>query len=135
MVSVFQRIFKIGQAEAHSFVDKLEDPIRMTEQGIRDLKKNLQEAMTSLAEVKATAIRLKKDADDQKKLAQDYERKAMLLLQKLQQGELQPPAEGQDEVRHAALAGLLLLSIMASLYAILNVLHGVRQLAVREPCE
>ena len=89
MVGVFQRIFKIGQAEAHSIVDKLEDPIRMTEQGIRDLKKNLQEAMTSLAEVKATAIRLKKDADDKKKLAQDYERKAMLLLQKAQQGELQ----------------------------------------------
>ena len=89
MVSVFQRIFKIGQAEAHSFVDKLEDPIRLTEQGIRDLKKNLQEAMTSLAQVKATAISLKKDADDQKKLAQDYERKAMLLLQKSQQGELQ----------------------------------------------
>ncbi len=89
MVSVFQRIFKIGQAEAHSIVDKLEDPIRMTEQGIRDLKKNLQEAMTALAQVKATAIRLKKDADDQKKLAQDYERKAMLLLQKLQRGELQ----------------------------------------------
>jgi phage shock protein A len=91
MVSVFQRLFKIGQAEAHSVVDKLEDPIRMTEQGIRDLKKNLQEAMTSLAQVKATAIRLKKDADDQKKLAQDYERKAMLLLQKLQQGEMQRP--------------------------------------------
>ena len=89
MLNVFQRIFKIGQAEAHSVVDKLEDPIRMTEQGIRDLKKNLQEAMTSLAQVKATAIRLKKDADDQQKLAQDYERKAMLLLQKLQQGELQ----------------------------------------------
>jgi phage shock protein A len=82
-------MFKIGQAEAHSVVDKLEDPIRMTEQGIRDLKKDLQQAMTAVASVKATAIRLKKDADDQKKLAQDYERKAMLLLQKMQAGELQ----------------------------------------------
>lgn len=89
MASVFQRMFKIGQAEAHSVVDNLEDPIRMTEQGIRDLKKDLQQAMIALAQVKATAIRLRKDADDQKKLAQDYERKAMLLLQKMQKGELQ----------------------------------------------
>ncbi|MFQ5707505.1 MAG: PspA/IM30 family protein [bacterium] len=89
MASVFQRIFKVGQAEAHNIVDKLEDPIKMTEQGIRDLKKDLQQSMTALAQVKATAIRLKKDADDQKKLAQDYERKAMLLLQKMQNGELE----------------------------------------------
>ena len=88
MASVFQRIFKVGQSEAHSIVDKLEDPIKMTEQGIRDLKGDLKQAMTSLAQVKASAIRLKKDADDQKKLAQDYERKAMLLLQRMQGGDL-----------------------------------------------
>ncbi|MFQ5752347.1 MAG: PspA/IM30 family protein [bacterium] len=89
MAGVFQRIFKVGQSQAHSVVDKLEDPIRMTEQGIRDLKRDLQKAMTALAQVKAAAIRLKKDADDQKKLAQDYERKAMLLLQKMQSGDMQ----------------------------------------------
>lgn len=88
MTGLFQRVFKIGQAEAHSIVDKLEDPIKLTEQGIRDLKKDLQASMTSLAQVKATAIRLRKDAEDQKKLAQDYERKAMLLLKKMQSGEL-----------------------------------------------
>ena len=90
MASVFQRLFKIGQAEAHTLADKLEDPIKMTEQGIRDLKKDLQQAMTAMAQVKASAIRLKKDSDDQTKIAQDYERKAMLLLQKMQSGELQP---------------------------------------------
>ncbi len=89
MAGVFQRLFKVGQSQAHSVVDKLEDPIRMTEQGIRDLKKDLQQSMTALAQVKATAIRLKKDADDQKKLGADYERKAMLLLQRMQNGEMQ----------------------------------------------
>lgn len=87
-MGVFNRLFKVAQSEAHTVVDKLEDPIKMTEQGIRDLKKDLQGAMTSLAQVKAGAIRLKKDAEDQKKLAADYERKAMLLLQKMQQGNL-----------------------------------------------
>ncbi|MEE4358158.1 MAG: PspA/IM30 family protein [Desulfococcaceae bacterium] len=87
-MSFFSRIFKIGQAEAHSVIDKFEDPIKLTEQGIRDLKTDLQTAMTSLAEVKAVAIRTRRDADNRKKLAADYERKAMLLLQKGQSGAL-----------------------------------------------
>jgi len=88
MASVFSRFFKIAQSEAHSAVDQLEDPIKMTEQGIRDLKKDLQAAMTSLAQVKSIAIRLKKDAEDQKKIAGDFERKAMGLLQKMQSGDM-----------------------------------------------
>ncbi len=88
-MSFFQRIFKNVQSQAHSVVDKLEDPIKLSEQGIRDLKKDMQGSMRSLAQVKAIAIRLKKDSDDQKKLAKDYERKAMLLLQKMKSGDLQ----------------------------------------------
>ena len=57
---IFQRLFQIGQAEAHNVINKLEDPIRMTEQGIRDLKSDLQGAITGLAEVKGVAIRLTK---------------------------------------------------------------------------
>ncbi|MCP4657853.1 MAG: PspA/IM30 family protein, partial [bacterium] len=90
MAGIFGRLFKVAESEAHSVVDKLEDPIKMTEQGVRDLKTNLQEAMRSLAQVKSVAIRLKKDADDQKRMAGDYERKAMLLLQKMQAGDLDP---------------------------------------------
>ena len=89
-MSIFKRIFKVGQAEAHAVINKIEDPIRMTEQGIRDLKKDLQQAMTSLAEVKGMAIRTRRDADNKKKLVADYERKAMTLLQKMQNGELDP---------------------------------------------
>ncbi len=89
-MSIFKRIFKIGQSQAHDMIDKMEDPIKMTEQGIRDLKKDLQQAMTSLAEVKGIAIRTKKEAENNKKLAADYERKAMLLLQKMQSGDIDP---------------------------------------------
>ena len=85
-MSIFNRIFKITEAKTHSIIDKFEDPIRMTEQGIRDLKNDLQQAMESLAEVKAIAIRSRKSSEDKKKLAADYERKAMLLLQKAQSG-------------------------------------------------
>ncbi len=87
-MSIFKRLFKVGQSHAHTIVDKMEDPIKITEQGIRDLKKDLHEAMKSLAEVKGIAIRTRKEAENKKKLAADYERKAMLLLQKTQQGEM-----------------------------------------------
>ena len=87
-MSIFKRIFRVGKAHAHSVVDKMEYPIKLTEQGIRDLKKDLQGAMTSLAEVKGIAIRTRRDAGNKKKLAADYERKAMLLLQKMQKGEM-----------------------------------------------
>ncbi len=89
-MSFFKRIFKIGESEAHAVLDKLEDPIKMTEQGIRDLKNDLQAAMTSLAEVKGISIKTRRDADNQKKLAEEYERKAMLLLQKMQAGQIDP---------------------------------------------
>jgi len=87
-MSFFNRLFKIGEANAHSAIDKFEDPIKMTEQGIRDLKTDLQSAMKSLAEVKGISIRVRKDAENNKKLAADYERKAMLLLQKMQSGQV-----------------------------------------------
>ena len=89
MAGIFQRLFKTGQAEAHSLVDKLEDPIKISEQAIRDLKKDLQESLKALAEVKAIAIRLNRESEDHRRRAVDYERKAMLLVQKAQSGQME----------------------------------------------
>jgi phage shock protein A len=87
-MGIFSRLFTVGQAEAHAMVDKLEDPIKITEQGIRDLKNDLQQAMTGLAEVKGVSIRLTKEADYAKRQADEYERKAVLLLQRFKDGQL-----------------------------------------------
>ncbi len=87
-MSVFKRLFKIGQAEAHNIVDKLEDPIKLTEQGIRDLKKDLDESLKALAEVKAMSIRAKRESADSKNRAKSYENKAMMLLTKVEKGEI-----------------------------------------------
>ncbi|MCY4658765.1 MAG: PspA/IM30 family protein [Acidobacteria bacterium] len=88
MAGFFSRLFKVAESNAHAAVDNLEDPIKMTEQGIRDLKRNLQAAMVSLAQVKSLAIRLQKEGDDHKKRAAEYERKAMLLLKRMESGEM-----------------------------------------------
>jgi len=88
-MNLFRRLFKVGEAEAHNVINKLEDPIRMTEQGIRDLKRDLQGAMIGLAEVKGVALRLNKEAEDGRRQVAEYERKAMLLLQRGQEGQLE----------------------------------------------
>ncbi|MFT6872195.1 MAG: phage shock protein A [Roseivirga sp.] len=87
-MNVFRRMFKMGQAEAHSALDQLENPIKLTEQGIRDLKNDLDESLKALAEVKAMAIRSKNDLQTSKSKAKDYENKAMLLLKKAQNGDI-----------------------------------------------
>tara|TARA_B100001094_G_C18150309_1_gene783308 strand:+ start:62 stop:775 length:714 start_codon:yes stop_codon:yes gene_type:complete len=87
-MNFFKRLFKMGQAEAHSALDKLEDPIKLTEQGIRDLKQDLNQSLQAVAEVKALAIRARNDVETYTEKAKDYERKAMLLLQKAQKGDL-----------------------------------------------
>jgi len=89
-MNVFSRLFRIGTAEAHSAIDKLEDPIKMTEQGIRDLKKNLDDSLKALAEVKALAIRSKNDLETNRSRANDYESKAILLLKKAESGAITP---------------------------------------------
>lgn len=87
-MNIFRRLFKIGQAEANSAIDSMEDPIKMTEQGIRDLKKDLEKSLESLAQIKALAIRSKNDLETFTLKAEDYQQKAMLILQKAQKGEM-----------------------------------------------
>ncbi len=87
-MGLFNRILKLGQSEAHAAIDKFEDPIKMTEQGIRDLKNSLKEAMQALAQVKSLSIRARREATESKKVLEDYERKAMLLLTRGKEGSL-----------------------------------------------
>lgn len=88
-MGIFNRLFTVGKAETNAIIDKLEDPIKMTEQGIRDLKNDLNKSLQALAEVKALAIRSKKDLSSSKAAAQNYEQKAILLVKKAERGEIE----------------------------------------------
>ena len=100
-MGIFGRLGKIFQAEAHSAVDKLEDPIKMAEQGLRDLRNNLKKSIEALAEVKAMAIRSKNEAANYKAQAEQYQAKAVELLKRAQQG-----AIDQAEAERLAAAAL-----------------------------
>lgn len=100
-MNIFSRLFKIGQAEAHNAINSLEDPIRMTEQGIRDMRIELDKALQALAEVKALSIRTKNDINTYQDRGKDYEQKAILLLKKAETGNL-----SQDEADRLATEAL-----------------------------
>ncbi len=87
-MNIFKRIFRIGQAEIHSVVEKMEDPIKMTEQGIREMREDLNQSLEAYAKVKAMAIRSQNSMDKKKEEATDYKRKAILLLEKAERNEI-----------------------------------------------
>ncbi len=84
----FKRLFKIGKTKAHAKLDKIEDPVALTEQSIKDLKQDLAESMKSLAEMKALAIRTKRDVQQAHRAAGQYEQRAMQFIGKAEQGDI-----------------------------------------------
>lgn len=88
MFGWLKRLFGIAESEAHSVLDKLENPIKQTEQGIRDLKTDLSKSMQGLAEVKALSIREKKEFESNHRNSKEFEQKAVLLLQRAQSGHI-----------------------------------------------
>ncbi|WP_010179611.1 PspA/IM30 family protein [Aquimarina agarilytica] len=100
-MNFFKRLFKIGEAQANSALDSIEDPIKLTEQGIRDMKGDLTKSLESLAQVKALAIRAKNETEEFAAKAEDYQKKAMLILKKAQSGDIK--AEEADRLAKEAL--------------------------------
>jgi phage shock protein A len=88
-MNILRRLFSIGKAETNSALDKLEDPIKMTEQGIRDLKMDLDKALHALAEIKALSIRARNDQSNFESKAKDYEKKAIMLLERAEKGDME----------------------------------------------
>lgn len=84
----FKRLLNVGKAKAHAKLDKVEDPVALTEQAIKDLKQDLAESMKSLAEMKALAIRTKRDVQQAHRAADQYEQRAMQFIAKAEQGDI-----------------------------------------------
>jgi phage shock protein A len=100
-MGILSRLFKIGQAEANSIADKLEDPIKLTEQGIRDMKADLDKSLKAFAELKAMQIRSKSEIKKFEDAANNYEQKAIAILNKIKGGEIS--SEDADRLAGEAL--------------------------------
>lgn len=87
-MNIFKRIFKIGQAEIHAAVEKMEDPVKMTEQGLRELRQDLNDATEAYASVKALVIRTENERAHCIKEAHTFGEKAIAVMKLAQEGDL-----------------------------------------------
>lgn len=88
-MNIFKRLLKIGQAEIHALVDKMENPIHLIEKGIEEMKEQLSELTEAYISNRAQLIRSENLAKNKLADAGTYEEKALLLLQKAQKEEIE----------------------------------------------
>lgn len=100
-MSIFDRLFRIGKAEANAMVDKMEDPGKMAEQILRELHQNYEQAIQGEAEIKALALQHRAAQASAQGKADDWERKANELLDKVDRKELDE-AKGNELATAAA---------------------------------
>jgi phage shock protein A len=87
-MGLFERIFRIGKSEANAVVDKLEDPIKMADQVLRELKDSYQQAIIGESEVKAAALQHRAEEQKARTKADEWEKKANDLLDLVEEGKL-----------------------------------------------
>jgi phage shock protein A len=75
-MSIFSRIFKIGQASANKVIEKFEKPELMLEQAIADKDKQIREMKQSIQQVIATERQTKAQLEREKSEKFQWEQKA-----------------------------------------------------------
>ncbi|NIA30487.1 MAG: hypothetical protein GWP06_11325 [Actinobacteria bacterium] len=79
-MSVFRRIFKVGEAKMNKIVDGIEKPELMLDQAIRDKEKQISDVKKSVMSVIATERQTKAMLDNEKAEQKNWERKAEAAL-------------------------------------------------------
>lgn len=100
-MSLLQRLFRIGVANANAAVDKMEDQVKMADQVVRELNENLQEALNAAAQIKATALQTRASAKKESDLAAEWESKTNQLLDGVEAGKIEN-AKGNELANEAS---------------------------------
>ena len=82
-MSILSRLFRVGEAKANTVVDKMENPVEMSEQILRELNEQLQKGIESEAEVKAIALGHRAEEKSNLDKSEEWKKKAFMLLDKL----------------------------------------------------
>lgn len=85
-MGVFQRISDITKASIHEVLDKVEDPILMLNQYLRDMEEEIAKAEVTVAKQIANERKLKHRLDDVARQSADREAKAVEALKNGQEG-------------------------------------------------
>jgi phage shock protein A len=81
-MSILDRLFRVGEAKANKVVDKLEDPVEMSQQILRELNTQLQKGISSEAEIKAIALGHRAEEKSNSDKADEWKTKCFMLMDK-----------------------------------------------------
>jgi phage shock protein A len=79
-MGVFQRIKDMTKASVNELLDKVEDPIKMLNQYIRDMEEEIAQAEVTVAKQMANERRLKQRLDEMSRVVQEREQAAIAAL-------------------------------------------------------
>ena len=94
-MGIFDRLSTMLRSNINDLISRAENPEKMLNQLIIDMKSNLAKAKQEVASAIADEKKLQADAETMRKQAEDWERRAMLAVQ-----------EGRDDLAKQALAQL-----------------------------
>lgn len=80
-MSIFSRIFKVGQAHTNQFIDKIEKPEVMLEQAIRDKEISIREARAKVQSVIATERQNRAQISQEEKEKLKWDERAQYALE------------------------------------------------------
>lgn len=75
-MSIFDRLSRLIRANVNDMISKAEDPAKIIEQALRDMRSAHQEARSQVADAMAQAAKLERESGTNTKLAAEYEKKA-----------------------------------------------------------
>ena len=91
-MGIFQRLSTLIRSNLNDLIARAENPEKMLNQVIDDMRNQLARARQEVAVAIADAAKLKKQAEDEQKQANDWEQRAMLAVR-----------QGRDDLARQAL--------------------------------
>ncbi len=87
-MSFLKRLHNIGEAEVNAWIEKKQDPLKMFEQGIRDLKADFDKNLKTIAQLKASRIKTTNDTEFLHKKITALDDDAIQSFEKTRNGQL-----------------------------------------------
>jgi len=91
-MSIFKRIFRIGQANVNSALDKLEDPVKMIDQILRELDEDIAKMTAAVTSQMAVEKRFERELEEAENIIARRDEQARVAVER-----------GEDELAREAL--------------------------------
>ncbi|MBB5233231.1 PspA/IM30 family protein [Deinococcus budaensis] len=75
-MSILDRLSRLLRANVNDLISKAEDPAKIIDQALRDMRAAYTEARTEVADAMSQSAKLTREAGTNRKLAEEYEKKA-----------------------------------------------------------